>query len=287
MKGARVIAFFGNHRNAGFDICAGAAFADHDPDPEFGLTPCLRGVDDFMIVHDSGGDPGIGDLVVGHTCRVTLNHFSLFEAFLHQVEEVGVALITIQHQLRADLLDSLCFRPGERVHQLIDAGRIGRRRKADTTVLRVAHGGDDKEWLHRRAQQFVEEEAGGAQPVDDGVAVKAVDDRRRAVEQPAGGENSRIGVGVPLVTMGINQTRHKVAAVGVDHLGIVANRIVHITDSGDALALDGDIVRRLVDRAGVAIHDPTIFDDFVGWLVAHRDIDQRLALQPHLRPLIQ
>ena len=105
------------------------------------------------------------------------------------------------------------------------------------------------------------------------MAIEAIDDGGCAMKQAAGGEHGGIGVGVPLVAMRVDQAGNEEASASVDHLGALANGVIHIAHGRDALALDGDMGARLVDGPGVAVDDPTVLDDFVGGLVAHRDIN--------------
>ena len=277
-----MVAFLSNHWKTCLYILACTSFSDDDPDAELSLTAGLRGVDDLVVVHDPGGDPGVGDLLVGHARGVALDHLAHVERLFHEAEQRPVALVLIEHQLGAYLLDALGLGPGEGVSQVLDAGRVGRGGEADAAVLGVAHGGSDEDRLDRRRQQLVEEEARGAHAVDDGVAVEAVHDGRGAVQQSARGEDGGVRVGVPLMAVGVDQPRHQEAPFGIDDLGVVADGVGNVADGRDPLSLDGDAFS--LDGAGVDVDHAAARDDRVGGLVAHCHVDQRFPLQLHRYP---
>ena len=97
------------------------------------------------------------------------------------------------------------------------------------------------------------------------------------MQQPARREYGGVRIGVPLVAVGVDKTRHEIRAVRVDDRGRVALCIGDVAHRGDPLALYRHSVG--MDGSRVHVHDLAVSDDRIGGLVAHGHVDEGLTFQ--------
>ena len=263
---ARVDAVLGQHRRERGDVAERRAFAELDPHPgaELGERVLARGR--LMARVDPGRDVGLEPVVAlpgeapvaRHRQAALQGRGDLRVHVLVTGDHAGHVhhLPQARHALPAECLSDL--RGPERGAGVLEARQRGHTRR---------HGQED---LQRQAATLLEEPAHPFEAEDVRHLVVVDEDRGRPAGQDGLGE-ARDGDHHRLdVQVGVDQARNEVRALGVDRLGLRADRVRAIAEHRHAALghRDLDPVEHL---AGVDVDEPAVADDEVGRPAAHAD----------------